>query len=108
MTNVIVQTLCAEAALTGDPEHVVHALALDPLTGAVCTLKEIRDMSSEMLEAQREWLPEFGNRKIRPTPTINIPKDVKPETVDEKKAKVILAEAPKRPKRRFQRSSGGS
>jgi alpha-galactosidase len=80
MTNVIVQGLIADAALTGDPEHIVHALALDPLTGAVCTLKQIRDMASEMLEAQRQWLPEFGNRKIRPTPTVSIPKDVK--TVD--------------------------
>jgi alpha-galactosidase len=72
--------LIADAALTGDPEHIVHALALDPLTGAVCTLKQIRDMANEMLEAQRQWLPEFGNRKIRPTPTVSIPKDVK--TVD--------------------------
>ena len=76
MTNVNVQQLTADAALTGDPEHIVHALALDPLTAAVCTLKEIRDMASEMLEAQRQWLPEFGNRKIRPTPTISIPTDV--------------------------------
>ena len=32
-------------------------------------------------EAQRQWLPEFGNRKIRPTPTISIPRDVKPVDV---------------------------
>ena len=51
MTNVNVQTLAADAALEGDPEHVVHAVAMDPLTGAVCTLKEIREMCSEMLEA---------------------------------------------------------
>ena len=51
--NVNVQTLTADAALSGDPEHIVHALALDPLTGAVCTLKQIRDMASEMLEALR-------------------------------------------------------
>lgn len=81
MTNINVQSLTADAALTGDPEHIVHALAMDPLTSAVCTLKEIRDMASEMLEAQRPWLPEFGNRKIRPTPTISIPKDVKPVDV---------------------------
>src|SRR6185369_5270006 len=81
MTNVLVQTLTADAALSGDPEHIVHALALDPLTGAVCTLKEIRDMASEMLEKQREWLPEFGNRKIRATPTISIPPNLKPVDV---------------------------
>jgi alpha-galactosidase len=80
MTNVNVQQLIAEAALSGDPEHIVHALALDPLTAAVCTLKEIRDMASEMLSAQRQWLPEFGNRTIRPAPTIHIPANVK--TVD--------------------------
>lgn len=81
MTNVNVQELTAEAALSGDPEHIVHAMALDPLTAAVCTLKEIRDMATEMLEAQREWLPEFKGKKIRPTPTISIPHDVKPVEV---------------------------
>jgi alpha-galactosidase len=76
-TNVNVQTLIAEAALSGDPEHIVHALALDPLTGAVCSLKEIREMASAMLEAQRGWLPEFAGRGIRAAPTIDIPEGVK-------------------------------
>ncbi len=75
MTNVIVQSLCAEAALSGDPEHLVHALALDPLTGAVCTLKEVRDMATEMLEELRPYLPQFEGKQIRPTPTISIPAD---------------------------------
>jgi alpha-galactosidase len=72
-TNVNVQTLIAEAALTGDPEHIVHAMALDPLTAAVCTLREIRELATEMLEAQREWLPEFKGKQIRSAPTISIP-----------------------------------
>lgn len=76
-TNVVVQQLAAEAALTGDPEHIVHALALDPLTAVVCTLKEIREMAIEMLESQRRWLPQFTGRTIRPAPTISIPHDVK-------------------------------
>jgi alpha-galactosidase len=80
-TNINVQMLIADAALTGDPEHIVHAMALDPLTAAVCTLREIREMSSEMLEAERAWLPEFGNRKIKPAPTISIPKDCVPVDV---------------------------
>jgi alpha-galactosidase len=81
MTNVNAQILAAEAALTGDPEHVVHAAALDPLTGAVLTLKETRDMCSEMLQKQRKWLPQFKGRKITPRPTIRIPKNVKPVQV---------------------------
>jgi len=81
LTNVNVQTLAAIAALEGDPEHVVHALALDPLTAAVCTLKEIREMCSEMLEAQRQWLPQFEGKSVRPTPTISIPPDCRPVAV---------------------------
>jgi len=81
MTNVNCQILCAEAALTGDPEYIVHSLAMDPLTAAVCTLKEIRDMSIELLESQRRWLPQFQGKQIKPTPTISIPKDCKPVDV---------------------------
>lgn len=77
MTNVNVQGLAVQAGLTGDPELLVQAMALDPLAAAVLDLKEIRDMTSEMLESQRQWLPQFADRSIRPTPTISIPRDVK-------------------------------
>jgi alpha-galactosidase len=81
MTNINVQILGGEAALEGDPEKIVHALALDPLTSAVCTLKQIREMCSEMLEAERKWLPQFKGKKIKPKPAISIPKDCKPVDV---------------------------
>ncbi len=90
MTNINVQTLVVEAALTGETEHIVHALAIDPLTSAVCTLKEIRDMCSELLEAQRKWLPQFKGKKIAPKPTISIPKDCKPAEVPMDPAQAIL------------------
>ena len=75
-SNVTVQALCVEAGLTGDPEHIVHAVAMDPLTSTRCTLREVREMVSEMLEAQREWLPQFAGKSVRPTPTISIPADL--------------------------------
>ncbi len=81
MTNVNVQSLAADAALSGDPEHIVHAIALDPLTGAVLTLREIREMCTEMLEAQRQWLPGFAGRSIAPKPPITIPKGCVPVDV---------------------------
>jgi alpha-galactosidase len=81
MTNVNVQILSAEAGLSGDTEHVVHAIALDPLTSAVLTLKEVREMCSEMLEREREWLPQFKGKKIAPKPTITIPANCKPVAV---------------------------
>jgi alpha-galactosidase len=91
LTNVNVQRLTVEAALTGDPEHIVHACAMDPLTGAVLTLKEIRDMAIEMLEAERQWLPQFEGRTIRPTPTIHIPEDVDRAEVPVDPALAIMA-----------------
>lgn len=81
LTNINVQRLAVEAATAGDPEAVVHACALDPLTSAVLTLAQIRRMAADMLEAQREWLPQFEGRSIRPTPTISIPADVRPAEV---------------------------
>ena len=74
-SNVTVQELAVEAALTGDPEYAMQAVAMDPLTSAVCTLKEIRDMTGEMLEAQRKWLPEFKGAKLTPRPTVQVTKD---------------------------------
>jgi alpha-galactosidase len=81
MTNVNVQILSAEAGLEGDTEKVMQAVALDPLTSAVLTLKEIREMCSEMLEKERAWLPQFAGKKIAAKPTIKIPKNCKPTQV---------------------------
>ena len=91
MTNINVQRLAVQAALTGDPEHIVQAIALDPLTSAVLTLKEIREMATEMLEAERQWLPQFAGKTIRPTPTISIPKDVRRAEVPIDPALAIFA-----------------
>jgi alpha-galactosidase len=76
-SNVTVQTLIVEAALSGDPENIVHAMAMDPLTGACCTLREIREMTAEMLEKQRKWLPQFSGKQLRSTPVIAIPQGTK-------------------------------
>ncbi|MFC5452432.1 alpha-galactosidase [Paenibacillus aestuarii] len=76
LTNINVQRLAVLAAKTGDPETVVQACALDPLTSSVLTLKEIRDMVAEMLESEKQWLPQFAGKTLRPTPTIKIPENV--------------------------------
>ncbi len=76
MTNVLVQGLAVEAHFQGDPELVMQAVALDPLTAATLTLKEIRDMTAEMLQVEARWLPQFAGKTLRPVPTIHIPKDV--------------------------------
>jgi alpha-galactosidase len=80
-TNINVQELAALAALEADTEYLVQAVAMDPLAGAVLTLKQIRDLCTEMLEAERAWLPQFAGQHIRATPTIFIPPDVQPVAV---------------------------
>ena len=76
-SNVTVQGLAVEAAIQADPELVVAACAMDPLTSAVLTLKETRDMAAEMLEAEKEWLPRFAGQTLRATPTIDTPPGTK-------------------------------
>ncbi len=75
-SNVTVQELAVRAALEGEPEYAMHAMAMDPLTSACCTLAEVREMTSELIEAERQWLPEFKGKSLRPTPKIDIPEDV--------------------------------
>jgi len=80
-SNITVQTLAVEAGLTGDPEAVMQAIAMDPLTCAVCTLEEIRRMTAEMLQAERPWLPQFKGKTLRAAQIISIPKHVRPVDV---------------------------
>ena len=80
-SNVSGQALAAEAALTGNPELVMQAIAIDPLTSAVCTLAEVREMTAAMLKAEARWLPQFKGRKLAATPVISIPNCVKPVDV---------------------------
>jgi alpha-galactosidase len=55
-TSINVQELAVEAAITGDFEHIYHAIALDPLTSALLTLEQVREMTDELIEVEREWL----------------------------------------------------
>jgi alpha-galactosidase len=57
-TNIGVQDLAVKAALSGDREHVYHAVALDPLTAALLTLDQIRSMTDELLATHSDLLPE--------------------------------------------------
>jgi alpha-galactosidase len=59
-TMINVQSLIVEASLTNDKEAIKHAISLDPLTAAVCTLDQISAMSDELFAAQKHWLPQFG------------------------------------------------
>jgi alpha-galactosidase len=91
MTNINVQRLAIKAGYSGNPEDIVHACALDPLASSVLTLAEIREMVSEMLEAEREWLPQFEGKSVSERKDIVIPKDVTREPVPIDPALAIMA-----------------
>jgi alpha-galactosidase len=58
-TNINVQELAVEAAISGKLEHVHHAMALDPLSSALLTLEQIKSLTNELLQAQAPWLTQF-------------------------------------------------
>ena len=58
-TNINVQILTAEAAITKKREHIYHAALLDPLTAANLTIDEIYSMTDEMIEAHKSYLPQY-------------------------------------------------
>ena len=57
LSNLAVQELTVDAILEGDRRKAFQAICLDPLTAAVCSLAEIRQMVDEMFAAEEEWLP---------------------------------------------------
>ncbi|MFO7168021.1 MAG: alpha-glucosidase/alpha-galactosidase [Chloroflexota bacterium] len=58
-TNINVQSLVVEAALTGKREHIYHAAMLDPHTAAELSLDQIWSLVDDLIEAHGEWLPEY-------------------------------------------------
>jgi alpha-galactosidase len=58
-TNINVQALTVEAALTRKREHIYHAAMLDPHTAAELDLEQIWNLVDDLIEAHGEWLPEY-------------------------------------------------
>ena len=59
-TNINVQILTAEAAITNKREHIYHAALLDPLTAANLTIDEIYSMTDKLIDAHGNYLPEYN------------------------------------------------
>ena len=58
-TNINVQGLTVEAALTHKREHIYHAAMLDPHTSAELSLDQIWDLVDDLIEAHGNWLPQY-------------------------------------------------
>ena len=59
MTNINVQLLTIEAAVTGKKEHIYQAAMFDPHTGSELDIDTIRKMVDELIEAHGDYLPKY-------------------------------------------------
>ena len=59
MTNINVQLLTIEAALTRKKEHIYHAAMLDPHTASELKIDDIISMCDDLIEAHGKMLPEY-------------------------------------------------
>ncbi|MBX3014690.1 MAG: alpha-glucosidase/alpha-galactosidase [Caldilineaceae bacterium] len=58
-TNLNVQSLTVEAALTGKREHIYHAAMLDPHTAAELSLEQIWNLVDDLIVAHGDMLPTY-------------------------------------------------
>ena len=63
-TSAQIEELAVEGFLAGDKEMIYQAICFDPLTAAVCSLREIRAMVNEMFEQNKDWMPQFKGGKL--------------------------------------------
>lgn len=58
-SNIYPQLLTIEAAATLEKRYIYNAAMMDPLTGTELNIKDIYAMVDELLEAHKDWLPEY-------------------------------------------------
>lgn len=58
-TNINVQELTVEAALTGKREHIYHAAMLDPHTAAELDLQQIEQLVDDLIATHGDLLPAY-------------------------------------------------
>ena len=59
-----IEELAIQGSLAGDPTAIYRAIAHDPLTSAVLSLAEIRNMTNELFAQHKDYLPQFKTHKV--------------------------------------------
>jgi len=59
-----IEELAIQGSLAGDPNAIYRAICHDPLTSAVLSLAEIRDMTNELFAQHRDYLPQFKHHAV--------------------------------------------
>ena len=53
-----------EALISQDRQHVYHAAMMDPIRVLELDLEQIWLMVDDLLEAHKDWLPEFLSKRL--------------------------------------------
>ncbi len=64
-SNMAVFELCVQGVLNQDRESVIHAMMLDPLSSAVCCPAEIRKMTEELFNAEKDYIPTWCRKATK-------------------------------------------
>ncbi len=59
-----IEELAIQGSLTGDPTLIYRAICHDPLTAAVLSLAEIRQMTNDLFAQHAAYLPQFKHHKV--------------------------------------------
>jgi len=67
--NMSVFELCVSGILNKDKETVIRSFMADPLSAAVCSQAEIRQMAEELFKAEKPYIPNWcAQNKIKVSP----------------------------------------
>jgi len=59
-----IEEMAVQASIAGDPTMVYRAICHDPLTAAVLSLAEIREMTNELFAVHKNYLPQFKHHSV--------------------------------------------
>jgi alpha-galactosidase len=60
--NARCEDLTVQGSFEGDRRKIFHAICMDPLTSAVLSLEEIKKMTDEMFQKNKDYLPQFADQ----------------------------------------------
>jgi alpha-galactosidase len=59
-----IEEMTIQASITGDPTMIYRAICHDPLTAAVLSLAEIKEMTNELFAQHKDYLPQFKHHQV--------------------------------------------
>ncbi len=59
-----IEEMAINASIEGDPTMIYRAICHDPLTAAVLSLAEIKQMTNELFAWHKDYLPQFKIHQV--------------------------------------------